>query len=151
MGSLTFSEMATIAVIVLIVFGPKRLPELARRAGAFMTKVRDATRAMRDEFQAEYEQTIAPLEEVRRDLEAARRDVADAAKAVGDDLEAVADISEPPRAPPDERPAVEAPPTPLEDVRKQLQAARDEIAAGEASAEAEPAPGDAATDEDEAQ
>lgn len=94
MGSLTFSEMATIAVIVLIVFGPRRLPELARRAGVIMSKVREATRALRDEFEKDYRETVAPLEDVRRDFQAAKDDLSAAARAVGDDLEAVTDTSE---------------------------------------------------------
>jgi sec-independent protein translocase protein TatB len=178
MGSLTFSEIATIAVIVLIVFGPKRLPELARRAGVLMSKVTAATRELREELREEYQDTLAPLEEVRRDLEAARREVTEAAKEVGADLEAAGkdvteaardvgsdlegvgqDISDAARSAADDvergagepqEPRVEvagttsdSPPEPLEDVRRQLQAARDEI-----TAEAGAGPGEDAEAED---
>jgi sec-independent protein translocase protein TatB len=151
MGSLTFSELATIAVIVLIVFGPRRLPELARRAGVIMSKVRDATRELRDELREEYEDTIAPLEEVRRDLEAARQDVTEAARSVTKDLEAAgAEVTDAARAAgedleaaidPDSAPpgavseevatdaAAGAPPGSLEDVRRQLREAREELTA----------------------
>ena len=87
MGSLTFSEMATIAVILLIVFGPRRLPEIARRAGAITSRLRDAARDLREEFGEEYADTVAPLEEVRRDLRAARDDVTEVARAMSDDIE----------------------------------------------------------------
>ena len=87
MGSLTFSEMATIAVILLIVFGPRRLPEIARRAGAITSRLRAAARDLREEFREEYAETVAPLEEVRRDLRAARDDVTEVARAIGDDIE----------------------------------------------------------------
>ncbi len=87
MGSLTFSEMATIAVIVLIVFGPRRLPEIARRAGAITSRLRDSVRDLRDEFREEYAETVAPLEDVRSDLQAARDDVTEVAKAIGNDIE----------------------------------------------------------------
>lgn len=91
MGSLTFSEMATIAIIVLIVFGPRRLPELARRAGAMMSRLREATNALREEFREEYQDTLAPLEEVRRDFLAAKDDLTSVARAVGQDLEEAGD------------------------------------------------------------
>ncbi len=91
MGSLTFSEMATIAIIVLIVFGPRRLPELARRAGAMMSKLRQATNDLREEFRNEYQETLAPLEEVRRDFQAAKDDLTSVARAVGQDLEEAGD------------------------------------------------------------
>ena len=87
MGSLTFSEMATIAVILLIVFGPRRLPEIARKAGAITSRLRDAARDLREEFRDEYAETVAPLEEVRRDLQAARDDVTEVARAMSDDIE----------------------------------------------------------------
>ncbi len=88
MGSLTFSEMATIAIIVLIVFGPKRLPELARRGGALVARLREASRELRAELQDEYQETLTPLEEVREDLKAAKADLTAAATAVAEDLEA---------------------------------------------------------------
>lgn len=87
MGSLTFSEMATIAIIVLIVFGPKRLPELARRGGAMVARLRQASRELRDELRDEYQDTLAPLAEVRDDLKAAKADLTAAAAAVAEDLE----------------------------------------------------------------
>ena len=91
MGSLTFSEMATIAIIVLIVFGPRRLPELARRAGVMMSRLRQATNELQEEFREEYQETVAPLEEVRRDFQAAKEDLTSVARAVGQDLEEAVD------------------------------------------------------------
>jgi sec-independent protein translocase protein TatB len=95
MGSLTFSEILTIAVIVLIVFGPNRLPELARRAGAMVTKLREASREIRAELRDEYKDTLEPLEDVRRDLRAAKADLTEAASSVVNDIEAAGTTSGP--------------------------------------------------------
>lgn len=64
-GSLGFAEMAIIFVIALIVFGPRRLPELGRSLGTAMREFRrslnqiqreledaDPIRDVRDEFRA---------------------------------------------------------------------------------------------------
>jgi sec-independent protein translocase protein TatB len=94
MGSLSWSEIVTIVLAILIVFGPKRLPELARRAGQLTAKARSAARALRDEFQAEYGDTVAPLRDVRDDLRAAREDLRSAATSAATDLEGVAKDAE---------------------------------------------------------
>jgi sec-independent protein translocase protein TatB len=111
MGSLTFSEMATIAIIVLIVFGPQRLPDLARRAGTMVSKVRQATREITGEFRSEYKEAIAPLEEVRDELKVARNEIAGTTREIAGEFrseykEAIA---------------------PLEEVRDELKAARSEL------------------------
>jgi sec-independent protein translocase protein TatB len=138
MGSLTFSEIATIAIIVLIVFGPKRLPELARRAGKLMAKVRDATQELREELREEYQETVAPLDDVRRDLEAARRDLSDVARSMSDDLRAATAADASDGGPAGAGPEAEAA---LDDVRRQLESAREELEAA-ASGEVADAPED---------
>lgn len=168
MGSLTFSELLTIAVIVLIVFGPNRLPELARRAGAMLTRVRAATREIRDELQEEYRETIAPLEDMKEDLRAARADLAAAreeltaaASEVSRDLDKTADpdsdFDDKPQSGPGPAsltgPAVPGGQLePLEAVRDELKAAREALepdsgqpAAGR-SAPADPEPASEAPD-----
>lgn len=49
MGSLGFSEMLVVVVIALLVFGPERLPELARNAGKFIARFRsEASRSVEE-------------------------------------------------------------------------------------------------------
>jgi len=86
-GNLTFSEIIWIVVIILIVFGPQRLPEMARKAGRFMAKARDAANALQKQITEEYGDTIAPLKEVGDELKEARRSLTDSAKAAARDLE----------------------------------------------------------------
>lgn len=49
MGSLGFSEMLVVVVIALLVFGPDRLPELARNAGKAIARFRsEASRSVEE-------------------------------------------------------------------------------------------------------
>lgn len=64
-GAPSFQELIVILVIVLIVFGAKRLPELARALGQSMNEFRKA----KDEFEKEFHKsantppTLAKLDE----------------------------------------------------------------------------------------
>lgn len=44
MGSLGFQEIAVIMLLALLVFGPKKLPELGRTLGSAMRELRKAAR-----------------------------------------------------------------------------------------------------------
>ena len=59
-------EMAVIAFIAVLVFGPDRLPDLARQAGQMIRKARDCQLA-RDELRTELGPEFADLE--LRDLD----------------------------------------------------------------------------------
>jgi sec-independent protein translocase protein TatB len=60
-------EMAVIAFIAVLVFGPDRLPDLARQAGQMMRKARDFANSARDELRTELGPEFADLE--LRDLD----------------------------------------------------------------------------------
>lgn len=49
------TELILILVIALIVFGPKRLPEIGRTIGKTMREFRRASQEIRDEFQVSFE------------------------------------------------------------------------------------------------
>lgn len=53
MGSFGFAEMAFIAVFGLLVFGPNKLPEIARSVGGFVREFKAATSSVTREFKAE--------------------------------------------------------------------------------------------------
>ena len=63
MFSLTPSELLTIAVVALIVFGPRRLPELARQAGRALAYLRRAGEEIRTEVEGELGDITGPLRE----------------------------------------------------------------------------------------
>jgi sec-independent protein translocase protein TatB len=58
MGAMSFSETIFLFVLALIVFGPKKLPEIARQAGRLLAELRRAS----NEFKSQIETEIAHLE-----------------------------------------------------------------------------------------
>ena len=91
MGNFTLSEILTIVLVILIIFGPKRLPELARNAGKWVARARQAAGAMREEFMTEYKESVAPLTEVRDELKATRKDFQSDLDAITKDVQTAAD------------------------------------------------------------
>ena len=73
------SELVVIAIVALIVVGPKDLPMLLRRFGQFMAKLR----GMAAEFRASFDEMArqSELDDLRKEVEAMRRgqfaDIAD--------------------------------------------------------------------------
>jgi sec-independent protein translocase protein TatB len=58
MKRMSFSETIFLFLLALIIFGPKKLPEIARQAGKWMNEFRRAS----NEFKAQIEQEISHLE-----------------------------------------------------------------------------------------
>ena len=58
MKPMSFSETIFLFFLALIIFGPKKLPEIARQAGKLLNEFRRAS----NEFKAQIEQEIAHLE-----------------------------------------------------------------------------------------
>jgi sec-independent protein translocase protein TatB len=63
--NLSFGEIAVVCVVVLIVFGPERLPEMARQLGRGIGKVRLTTQRMLDELKGEAELRDLNLPDLR--------------------------------------------------------------------------------------
>ncbi len=91
MGSFTFSEILTIILVILIVFGPNRLPELARKTGEWVARARRAAVTMREEFVTEYGDAIEPLKEARDEIRTTGEQLRGELKAVTDDVKAAGD------------------------------------------------------------
>ena len=58
MNGMSFSETIFLFFLALIIFGPKKLPEIARQVGKYMNEFRRAS----NEFKSQIEQEIAHLE-----------------------------------------------------------------------------------------
>jgi sec-independent protein translocase protein TatB len=84
MGSFTFSEILTILVVILVVFGPKRLPDLARRAGELVAKTRDATRSVTQALEREYGDEAQPFRDLKQQIDGVKDDVRNATASVTD-------------------------------------------------------------------
>ncbi len=109
-------EVLVILVLVLLVFGPERLPELTRNLGTGIRKLRETYVAFVTEFREELTPIATEIDAVTRDLRndlAAIRDAADIRGLIptidSTDIGAIA-----PK--PEEKPAELPPPPPLEKV-----------------------------------
>ena len=93
MGNLGFSEMLVVAVLALLVFGPERLPELARNAGKLVAKFRsEASRSVEDLKRA------ADIQDLDSELRGISRDVRDLRSSVTGAITGAAAASDGPRA-----------------------------------------------------
>lgn len=84
MGSVGFGEIALIALVALLVFGPDRLPELSRKAGELMTKAREATRSFTDALDSEFDEHTAPIRTLQAEFHATKDELTNAAGTILD-------------------------------------------------------------------
>jgi sec-independent protein translocase protein TatA len=73
-------EMAVIFTIALLVFGPKKLPEIGRSFGKALRSFQDASRDFESEFTREakqLEEAVATKKPASEKLAAAKEDTAD--------------------------------------------------------------------------
>ena len=84
MGSIGFGEIALIAIVALLVFGPDRLPELSKKAGELMAKAREATRSFTEAIDNEFEAGTSPIRSLKAEYEATKDELTSAAGTVLD-------------------------------------------------------------------
>lgn len=78
MFDIGFSELVVIALVALIVLGPKRLPEVARTAGRWVARFRRFVSDVKQDFDRELEHAdLAELRKLRDELNETRRVVED--------------------------------------------------------------------------
>jgi len=66
MFDLGFQELVVIFVVALLVFGPKRLPELARTMGKGIGQLRKAMMDVKAEVEKEAEETAGKAKEIHK-------------------------------------------------------------------------------------
>jgi len=66
-GGLGWPEILVIGLVVLLVFGPRRLPEIAEAFGTSIKKFRRATQDVKDEVRREID--AAPKNDAKSDAE----------------------------------------------------------------------------------
>lgn len=66
-GSIGFPELLIILVIALLVFGPKKLPEVGRSLGRALKEFRKTSDEIRERIEEEIE--MDEVKEIKRDLE----------------------------------------------------------------------------------
>ena len=82
MGSLGTGEILVIVLVALIVFGPKRLPEITRKAGAWMAKAREMMRSVSDTLNDEYGDVTDPIKDLKGEYDATMGDMKGIASSV---------------------------------------------------------------------
>src|SRR5438552_19182582 len=68
MGQLGFSEMLVIFIVALLVFGPKKLPELGKSLGKGIREFKKATDELKSSWDDQVKDISAPLNDVKRDI-----------------------------------------------------------------------------------
>ena len=82
------AELVVIALVAIIVFGPDKIPDLAKQAGAMLRKARDFANAARDELRTELGPEFSDLE--LRDLDPraiVRKHIVEAMEDAGEDAQ----------------------------------------------------------------
>lgn len=73
MFNLGISEMIAIAVLALVLIGPKQLPEVARILGRFLNDLRRTTNTLTDEFKSQVKIDQQQIFDLNRETEAERK------------------------------------------------------------------------------
>jgi sec-independent protein translocase protein TatB len=75
MPDVSLTEFAIIGLVVLIAFGPKRLPEISRTAGKWARELRTISREFRQGIEREVSAINEPLKEITQDLIGPMQDI----------------------------------------------------------------------------
>ncbi|MCJ7725582.1 MAG: twin-arginine translocase TatA/TatE family subunit [Acidimicrobiia bacterium] len=94
MFSVSPAEILTIAVVALLVFGPKRLPEIARKAGKVLRDIRSAADELKAGLEAKYADTLEPIKDIRDTMKDAITGVDRQVSGLGDALHPLKDVTD---------------------------------------------------------
>jgi Tat protein translocase TatB subunit len=83
MGNLGWSEMFFIVVFALIIFGPRRLPDIAKTLGRTMAQLRRASEDFKQTWEAEVER--AEIKDIQQQINSAVDEPSDPALATAAD------------------------------------------------------------------
>lgn len=75
MGQLGFQELILIFVVALLVFGPRKLPELGKSLGKGLREFRRATNDLKATWEEQVRDAENELSDTRKDLRNLQRDV----------------------------------------------------------------------------
>jgi TatA/E family protein of Tat protein translocase len=75
MGSLGWSEMALIFMVALLVFGPKKLPEIGRTLGKGLREFKKASDELKSNWEEHLREAEAPVHELKQTMQEVQSDV----------------------------------------------------------------------------
>ena len=91
MGPLGWTEMVVIFFVALVVFGPEKLPDLAKTAAKGLREFKKATDGLKSNWQEHLRDVETPVSDIKRTFEEAKADVAEAsAKIIEEEAPGVA-------------------------------------------------------------
>jgi TatA/E family protein of Tat protein translocase len=118
MGQLGFQELLVIFIIALLVFGPKKLPELGKSLGKGLREFKRATNELKatwddnlKDAENEISSTAKDFRDIQKDVNATMKE-ADAPDLAGPVSTAPAESDQDMPAPPEPVPGIPAPPEP---------------------------------------
>jgi len=86
-------ELLVIMVVVFVVFGPKRLPEIARKMGRVMNEVKKATNDITREFNAETDgikkEFLAARDEIKTETDKVKQEMSRTKSRILDQIDQV--------------------------------------------------------------
>ena len=74
MGDLSFGEIFVIFLVIMIFFGPKKIPQIARELGQGLRKMRGAVDDIKQEIMKETEDN--PVSEIKNEIDKVRQEAA---------------------------------------------------------------------------
>jgi sec-independent protein translocase protein TatB len=90
-----FFELLVVGVVLIVVMGPERLPEVARQAAFFIRKARQGMYRLRNEMQSEIEGTpFADLEKAKQEMADLKNDLRQFGRELVDSAETKIDVHE---------------------------------------------------------
>jgi TatA/E family protein of Tat protein translocase len=74
MGQLGFQEILMIFIVALLVFGPKKLPELGKSLGKGIREFKKATDELKSSWEDQVKDISAPLNDFKKDVHSMSQD-----------------------------------------------------------------------------
>ena len=74
MGDLSFGEIFVIFLVIMIFFGPKKIPQIARELGQGLRKMRGAVDDIKQEIMKETEDN--PISEIKNEIDKVKQEAA---------------------------------------------------------------------------
>ena len=111
-------ELVVIAIVALLVIGPNKLPEYAKKLGLAMREFKKATNSLSkeikeniveplDEVQKPLKEAVAPLAEMEKEIKGSFKDVTDSVNSIGKPQKEAPKAEKQPEAAASEEPAQE--------------------------------------------